>query len=154
MLAQVLDQQGKIGVAVVKAAIEVYSATGKSADSVRYEATGTTLKIFARGYIEAMETGRGPRQSSQDGNFKDSMLEYMKAKGIGADLTPKKREQLAKFLVLRINRDGDKLWQKGGGRDVYSSALDKFVDELMAAVSKDQLEAFQAKVSASLKGIE
>jgi len=154
MLAQVLDQQGKIGVAAIRAAINVYSATGKSADSIRYESTESNLKIFGRGYIEAMETGRGPRQSTEDGNFKDSMLEYMKAKGIGADLSEKKRQNLAKFLVLRINRDGDKLWQKGGGRDVYSSTLDKFVEQLMAAVTKDQLNTYQAMVSASLKGIE
>lgn len=154
MLAQVLKDQGEIGVAVIKAAIDVYSATGKSADSVRYESTGNTLQIFARGFIEAMETGRGPRQSNQDGGFQDSMLDYMKAKGIGADLTPKRRNQLARFLVLKINREGDNLWKKGGGRDVYSSTLDKFVEQLMAAVAKDQLTLYQEAVSKSLKGIE
>lgn len=154
MLAQVLKDQGEIGVAVIKAAINVYSATGKSADSVRYESTHNTLQIFARGFIEAMETGRGPRQSSQDGGFKDSMLEYMKAKGIGDELSEKKRQQLARFLVLKINREGDTLWNKGGGRDVYSSVLDKFVEQLTAAVAKDQLTIFQEAVSKSLKGIE
>lgn len=153
MLAEVLNKQGQIGVEVIKAALSAYSATGETVDSVRYESTSNTLKLFAREFIEAIETGRGPRQSNQDGGFKDRMLGYMKAKGIGTDLNEKKREQLAKFLVLKINREGDRLWKAGGGRDVYSSVLDKFVDQLMAEVSKDQLESFQDQVSASLKGI-
>lgn len=153
MLTETLDKEGQIGVEMIKQAISSKSATGKTVESVRYESDDKRLQIFARAFVETMETGRGPRKSSTDGGFKDEMLDYMKARGIGADLDAKKREQLAKFLVLKINREGDRLYKAGGGRDVYSGALAKFIDHLIAAVTKHQFAEMQAKVSDSLKGI-
>jgi len=153
MLTEVLDQQGKLGVEMIRSAVSKYSATNKTADSIRYESNDTKLQIFGRAFIEGMETGRGPRKSSTDGGFKDEMLEYMKARGIGSDLDAKKRANLAKFLVLKINREGDRLYKAGGGRDVYSSALSEFIEQLIAAVTKQQFKEMQEKVTASLKGI-
>lgn len=154
MLGELLKKQGEIGIQKVKSAIAPFSATRETEESIRFESTETTLKIFAREFIEAMETGRGPRQSSTDGGFKDKMLDYMQARGIGSELDQKSKERLAKFLVLKINRDGDKLWKKGGGRDVYSKAVEEFTEELMEVVAKHELESFSAQVSASLKGID
>jgi hypothetical protein len=154
MLADVLDDLGQMAVDKLKAAVSRYSATGKTADSIRYESDENTLKVFGREYIEAMETGRGPRKSSEDGGFEDSMLEYMQAKGIGADLDEKKRRQLARFLVLRINRDGDKLHKRGGGRDVYSSVLDQVEQQIINTVTQFQINAAMGAVKNSLKDIK
>lgn len=77
MLADVLDKEGKLGVEMVKQAVSKYSATNKTANSIRYESTETTLQIFGRAFIEGMETGRGPRKSSTDEGFKDEMLDYL-----------------------------------------------------------------------------
>lgn len=154
MLAQVLEQQGKKGVEIVKAAVSKYSASGDTVNSIEFQSTENSLQILAREFIQTLETGRGPRKSSESGGFKDKMLRYMQARGIGSDLDQKKKEALAKFLVLKINREGDKLYKAGGGRDVYTKALEGFVKDLEKEVSKVQTKKYTDEVLASLNGIK
>lgn len=136
----ILNTYGAKGVEVLKEAIAPLRATGKTADSVYFKVEGSeekdTLRIIGRGFFETLETGRGPRKSSQQGDFKSNMLEYMQARGIGVELSQKKREQLARFLTWKINKEGDKTFKKGG-RKIYSDQLDKFVQQLREAVLKD-----------------
>lgn len=147
----ILDQYGKLGVHAIKSDIEKVSATGKSAASVRYEVDSEStshlysLKIFGRKFIKAIETGRGPRKNSDYQEFDVSMLEYMQARGIGADLSEKKKKQLAKFLAYKINKEGDSTY-KSGGRNVYSKTLDKFVLELIEALKKDKLKEMKEDI--------
>lgn len=149
----ILNNYGILGVQMLKAKIEPLSATGKTADSISYEVTsqeGTDiLKIFGREYISTLETGRGPRKSNQQGEFLDNMLEYMQARGIGADLTDKKRRQLARFLTLKINREGDATYKKGG-RQVYSNDLEKYIEALKEALRKDFILSFRNNLKTSL----
>lgn len=152
MITKVLNDYGIIGVQLLVNAIRPLSATGKTEDSIGYQVKSTdnsdTLILFARQAFSTLETGRGPRKSSQDGGFKNEMLEYMKARGIGADLDDKKRENLARFLVLRINREGDETYKKGG-RQVYSNDLEKFVDELKEALRKDFVLSYRTAIKAA-----
>lgn len=154
MLTDVLKRYGQLGVDVLKKSVAPYSATKKTEQSIRFESTETTLKIFGRQFIETLETGRGPRKSSTQGDFLDNMLDYMKARGIGSGLNDKKRKQLAKFLVLKINKEGDKLYKSGGNRDVYSSTLEKFQDQLIQAVKKDQVKIMKEGIKESLKEVK
>lgn len=147
---EILDAYGKIGVEVLRQQVSTISATGKTANSIRYEVTEDRLQIFGRKFFETIETGRGPRKSSEYGGFNDSMYEYMVAKGIGADLPEKKRRQLAKFLAYRINRDGDKTYQHGG-RQVYSEALAKLVEELKKALIADFKKSFITLLKSQFK---
>jgi hypothetical protein len=140
-----LDKYGKIGVHALKEDIQKISATGKTADSIRYEVNFNKgiweLGILGRKYFSAIETGRGPRTSAEYGGFDESMLEYMNARGIGSDLPEKKRKQLAKFLTYKINKEGDKTY-KEGGRTIYSPTIDKLVQELKAALKEDLKQLF------------
>jgi hypothetical protein len=142
-VTQTLAEYGAAAITALKADLSRINATGETADSLRFEVKSDDdtdkLVIYAREFFSAIETGRGPRKSSQDGGFKDSMLEYMKARGIGSELDPKKREQLAKFLVWKINKEGDKTF-KQGGRIVYTPTINKLVDELKKELRKDYVE--------------
>lgn len=149
MTQDILNRYAIIGVELLKALVSRVSATNKTKDSIRAEVPPNRLLLFAREFFEALETGRGPRKSDEQGDFKDSMLEYMKAKGIGNDLDEKKREQLARFLTYRANKEGDALWKKGHGgkvRNVYSDELDKFVSELTDKIIEDKVNTFADKV--------
>lgn len=140
MLKDTLDNFGKLGVEAIKADVQKVSATGKTANSVRYEVTLTgdlyRLAYYARAFFSTLETGRGPRKSSEYGGFDKGMLEYMNARGIGTDLSPKKREQLAKLLAYKINKEGDETYKKGG-RVIYSPTITKLVAEIKRAVTQD-----------------
>jgi hypothetical protein len=145
MLINILIKYGQLGVEAIKQAVGKISATGETAHSVHFkvQAQGaiTTLTIYGRKFFKAIETGRGPRKTTKDSGFKDYMMKYMRAKGIGSGLSPKKFEQLAKFLVLKINKEGDKTF-KQGGRLVYTPVLEKLKKEVVKAVSKEQTKVY------------
>lgn len=136
----ILDRYGKIGVEALKQDVQPYSATNKTVESIRYELSGDAtydrIQYLARAFFSTLESGRGPRRSSEQGEFLEGMLEYMRARGIGAELDEKKRKQLARFLTLKINREGDETFKRGG-RIVYSPTLTKLADEIKTAVLKD-----------------
>lgn len=150
-----LNNYGILGVELLKASVRPFSATGKTERSLSYEVKtdGETdsLKIFAREFFSTLETGRGPRKSSSPGGFEDSMMEYMQARGIGADLSDKKRKQLARFLTWKINKEGDKTY-KQGGRQVYSNDLEKFINALHEALRKDFVLLFRNNLKSALRG--
>lgn len=139
-VVSVLTKAGLAGVAELKRVVTPYSATGETVNSIRFEIvqTGTkvSLRILGRKFFKALETGRGPRKSTQYQEYDLNILEYMKARGIGADLTEKKRKQLAKFIAYKINKEGDATFKKGG-RIVYSPVITKLIAELTQAVKKE-----------------
>lgn len=140
LIKNTLNNYGILGVEMLKASIAGLTATGKTQRSISYKVTSDedsdTLTIFAREAFSTIETGRGPRKSNTPGGFQDSMLEYMQARGIGADLSDKKRKQLARFLTWKINKEGDRTYKRGG-RQVYSNDLEKYIEALRKALVKD-----------------
>jgi len=138
--ATILNQQGPRAVEIVQRAVISVSATNKTRNSVGYQvisdSTSDTLILWARDFFSLLESGRGPRKSSVQGDFKENMEEWMVARNIGAGLSVKKRAQLARFLTLQINKYGDKTYQ-AGGRQVYSDALNKFVEELADLLTEE-----------------
>ena len=152
MIQDTLTGYGALGVQLLKDSVRKVSATGKTEQSIRFvvekTANGYSLTIYGRSYFSALETGRGPRRSNTYGMFDVSLDEYLQAKGVATKTSKKglKYYKLgnswvtAKGLAHKINTQGDRLWQKGKGepvRDVYSSTLSKFVDELTKQVVKD-----------------
>lgn len=140
MIEQILNTYGKLGVESIKADVSRYSATGQTAQSVKYvvlkQAETYTLRFLGRKFFKALETGRGPRKGTTYQEFDLNILEYMKIRGIGSDLPEKKRAQLARFIAYKINKEGDSVFKKGG-RQVYSDNLLKLVSELKKALAKD-----------------
>jgi hypothetical protein len=123
----------------IRTAVLKVSATGDTADSIKYfldfKKGVYILQYIGRAFFSALETGRGPRKSEEETGYRHDMLRYMQARGIGADLSPKKREQLARFLVLKINKEGDETYKKGG-RIVYTPVLEKIVKDLTEQVAE------------------
>lgn len=159
MTQDILKAYGPIGVDMLKMNLQKVSATGKTVDSVRSEVEIDRLKLLARGYLPAIETGRGPREAGTYGEFDKGLDEWMSVKGFESKTSKTGNKYFkigdswvsAKSLAYKINTVGDKLWRQGHGeivRDVYSLALAKFVEELSAAVVKDKAEQFQKQVMA------
>lgn len=146
----ILRAYGEKGVQLLKTSIAPIRATGKTEQSIRFESDANHLRILARGFFTTIETGRGPRKSAAKGDFLENMLDYMRARSIGADLTEKKRRQLARFLTLKINREGDKTYKKGG-REIYSEKLDTLVKELSKELTKDFVKVVKADVVSVFK---
>lgn len=150
----ILNNFGKLGVQALKNDVSKVSATGKTKESIHYKVDKETdrLTFFAREFFKSLETGRGPRKSSDYQEYDISMLEYMKARGIGSDLPDKKRKQLAKFLAYKINKEGDEVFKKGG-RIVYSETLSRLVEDIFAAVRKDMRIQVLTQIKESFNGL-
>lgn len=149
-IVRTLTDFGKLGVMALRHDVEKVSATHKTRDSIRFEISiesngDITMRILARKFFKALETGRGPRRSSTYQEFDLNLLEYMNARGIGADLPDKKRKQLAKFIAWKINKEGDSVFKKGG-RKVYSDTLIKLAREIKSAIVSDFKQLFIREV--------
>jgi len=162
MTQDILEKYAPIGVEVLKMNVSKVGATGKTSESIHSVVTPDRLLLVGRGYFAALETGRGPRTSSEYGEFDKNMEEWLEVKGFQSKTSKsgikyfKLGDQWfsAKSLAWKINKEGSKLWKQGHGaivRDVYSAALAKFVEELTQAIKKDQTETLLSKVRESLQ---
>lgn len=144
-----LTEYGKLGVLALRTDVNAVSATGKTADSIRFEISvennGTiTLSFLGRAYFKALETGRGPRKSNEYQQYDVSLEEWLESRGLPSKTSKKgiKYFQLgqhwfsAKSLAWKINKEGDSLHKKGG-RIVYSPTLAKLAEEIKRAIVSD-----------------
>lgn len=146
---EILTHKGEVGVQALKQDVSKISASHQTEESIHFivvsEPFIDTLTIWGRKYFSTIETGRGPRKSDTEGNFKSNMLQYMKERGIGQDLTEKQQQNLARFLVLKINREGDKTFKKGG-RVVYTPTLNKLVIEIKKETATSITKAYSKTI--------
>lgn len=125
------------------------NATGKTSSSIRYtiteEGSKTILEVSGRPFVFTVETGRGPRRSSQSHGVVNHIREWMDAKGVGSGLSEAKKDSLARFLTWRINKEGTRLYKKGGrvdiiGEVVNTSLYDKITKELLETFTKAYMD--------------
>lgn len=133
-MVQVLTVMGSIGEQTLKEALDKVSATHQTVNSVSSEVTETdytvSLKLFARKYVGLLQTGRKPTTKNPSPEMIELLTEYAKARGMS------KPESAAWAIAKTINKQGDKIF-RSGGRDVYSTELDKFVEEVTQSVMKE-----------------
>ena len=135
-LSEILEKQLSGTVEAIKRNMDAsdFNATNKTKDSLGFEVTADDASIvgtiFGNASLEWAETGRPPRTNSVDSGLSEKILVWMKARGIGSDLSEKGQKGLARFITLRINALGTKLFQQGRTRDVYSSILEQLKPEI------------------------
>lgn len=150
MTQEILERYAPIGEQVLKDAVSKVSSSGRTASSIHAEVEKDRLIIYGRAGFAALETGRGPRKSSEYGEFDKHLEEWMQDQGFQSKTSKSGTRYFklgdqwfsAKSLAWKINKEGDKKWKQGHGeivRDVYSKALAKFVDQLSNAIIKDKL---------------
>lgn len=132
-ITQVLEVYGSIGAQLLKDAIDQVSATHRTVESIRYEVLSTdtsdTLQFIGRKYIQALETGIRPTDKGPSSEMIELLTEYARARGME---DPK---SAAWAMAKTIQKQGDRTFRIGG-RDVYSSELNKFVEDLKKEVTK------------------
>lgn len=144
-----LTEYGKLGVLALRTDVQKVSVTGKTADSIRFEVSVETggaviLRILGRKFFKALETGRGPRKSSEYGQFDLSLQEYLESRGLPSKVSKNGVKYFklgehwfsAKSLAWKINKEGDSVHKKGG-RIVYSDTLTKLAQEIKRAIVSD-----------------
>jgi len=147
-VTSILNTYGILGVETLKNAIASIDATGKTANSIRYETESTDKKdrllLIGRAYFELIEKGIRPSGKNPSPDMINFMTEYAKARGMD------KPESAAWAISKTILKEGDKT-HKQGGRIVYSDELSKFVDELTKVLADDFRKGFVTQVTGAFK---
>src|SRR5688572_11399108 len=142
-ITETLKTYGVIGVEVLRQAILQVEATGKTAQSIRYEVTSTDdqdrLMLIGRAFFELIEKGRKPTSKNPSPDMIEFLTDYARARG------KSKPESAAWGIAKKINKEGDKTY-RAGGRLVYSPELIKFVDELKTVITKQVSKGFITQV--------
>lgn len=162
MLTELLNNYGKLGVEALKQDVQKVSATGQTAESLRYEVTKKdtvqSLTFYARAFFKALETGRGPRKSSEYQEYDKRLEEYLTTRGIESKVSKSgikyfklgKSWMSAKGLAYKINKEGDSVYKKGG-RVVYTPTIQRLIEEITAAVKKDTIGMFIAEIRSAAR---
>jgi hypothetical protein len=145
-LDQLLNDYGRKAVDLIKSRVPVVS--GKTRDSVYYEVIKEedkiSLRVKGRPFFPGVETGRGPAKNSAYQEFDKRLEEWLDGKGFQSKVGKtgikyyllKDKWMTAKGLSIAINKKGD--YKHNNGRvDVYSSALESLVQELIKEIPKN-----------------
>jgi len=148
-LTDILNQYGVIGVEVLKQAVATVEATGKTAQSIRYEveSSGTKdrLMLIGRAYFELIEKGRRPTTKGPSPEMIEFLTDYARARGMD------KPKSAAWAIAKTINKEGDRTY-RAGGRLVYSPELTKFVEDLTDVLAKEFSKGFLTSVKLAFNG--
>ena len=157
-LIDILNNAGVNGVNLLKESVRPFNATGETERSIRYEVTENGneyhLTFYGRRFFKALETGRGPRESSDYSKFDLSLDKWLEAKNFQkkTSRTGKVYYKIgeswmtAKSLAYRINKEGDKT-HRIGGREVYSKQLDDFVSKMIDSLKTQALNKILLSVN-------
>jgi len=147
-IADTLEAYGPIGVQVLQDAISGLDASGKTAQSIRYEVVSTertdTLYLIGRQYFSLLEKGIRPSGKNPPPEMIAQLTEYAKARGMSDP------ESAAWGIAKKILKEGDKTFNQGG-RIVYSDDLDKFVQELKSYAAQVFAKGYLTEVTGAFK---
>lgn len=121
----------------------VLNASGKLADSIRYEADNNGLKVFALDYFYYVEKGRkgGKRPPMK------VIEQWITDKGILIE--EKKKKSLAFLIARKIGQEGTSIYQQGG-----TQLLENIVtDELKGQIQSELILTFKEKIMAQMKSL-
>lgn len=129
-IAQNIIEQGK-------------NATGKTIASMYVEVDGEHYRLIGRPYFAALQTGRQPTPPGTPPSvptLQQAILEWVEAKGLA---NGNEAVSLSWAISKSIHQKGTKLWQRGGGDDVYSSAIDETLLSLRQLLEKNLIEEIE-----------
>lgn len=145
----ILKAYGPIGVDVLKNSIQQIEASGKTAQSLRFETEGNEtmdrLMLIGRAYFELIEKGIRPSGKNPSPDMIKFLTDYAKARGMD------KPESAAWGIAKTILKEGDQTY-RSGGRLVYSPDLIKFVEQLKETIKKEFVNGYLTQVKGAFKG--
>jgi hypothetical protein len=120
--------------------------TGKTADSINFEVTETkdktTFTVFASKTLSILQTGRGPtRNSGGTGQVRKSILQWIKNRGIKADIPD---ESLAFLIARKIHREGFKGTPGLISSVINDNLIDTITDGVADIIYANELENIKA----------
>lgn len=131
----------------------------EAANSLRVQASDSSLEIFGSQYIGISEDGRGPTKNPGDGALRRAIIRYINRYNIKMYLNKKKGLDFsiksgAYFWSQSIHKGGTPLNKRGGGSGVISDVIttqrvntlsSTFATKYLNNVTSEILKAFKEK---------
>lgn len=124
------------------------------ADSLVYEITPNTFKIYGGKWVFTYEFGRGPTVNGGDGAVRRNALEYIKEEGIVSKYLTKDgksidQSTLAFFISRKIHQEGTTLYRNKTRSGVISGVInDEEIDKLLQSVFFDFIKTITSTLLA------
>lgn len=110
-------------------------ATGRTARSLRWAASGGKGELRGAAWFGTLEKGRGPwRGGRENPQFLKNLTDWIRARGMQFR-TEQELIRFAKYLKWKINKSGSRLYRLGGRKDIYTPAFNLFADRLRQRVA-------------------
>lgn len=126
------------------------SASGRLANSLRYEITDSQLIIYAEDYIYFSIYGRAPTTKAGSGTVKDKIKQWIKDKGIQSDIS---ENQLAYLISRKIHREGNSIYLFSGKKNtglldnvITTEMVKEFNDKFTKQIEADISEEFKKDI--------
>ena len=123
------------------------SASGRLANSLRYEITDSQLIIWGEDYIYFSIYGRSPTKNAGSGTVKDKIKQWIKDKGITSDISD---NQLAYLISRKIHREGNSIYLFSGKKNtglldnvITQQMVKEFNDKFTKQIEADIAEEFK-----------
>lgn len=130
--------------------------TGKTADSVTPRVYDKGFEISANASLVTLIDGRKPTSSTTAGNptLKEIILQWIKDKPLA--IPEGFTEETLAFVIARsIHNKGTRLYQLGGGNNLFKTVItDARIDLLVAQLAENKAIEVSSEVVKQFKGIE
>lgn len=154
-ITDTLKAYGPIGVEVLRNAISQIEATGRTAQSIRYEVTSTDnmdqLMLIGRAFFELIEKGIAPSGKNPSPAMIEFLTEYARARGMSNPESAAWGIAISQMKGVKGKHKGGDETYRAGGRLVYSPELIKFVEELKTVITKQVSKGFLTEVVGAFK---
>jgi len=124
------------------------NASGKLADSIRYEVDESGLRIYGASYIYYLEYGRGPTKNDGPGTLRQRIRGWIDDKGINPDGISK--DSLAFVITRKIHREGTEIYKQGGStllRDIFNEQM---ITDLKSEIALSFQDAIVTQIRSEL----
>lgn len=121
------------------------TASGKTKESLRYEAENGNLTIYGRQYFQGVEIGRGAGKIPY--KFQDILYDWAEAKGILSNFgDTEKQQRSALYMVGQfIKEHGTELWRGTPRTDIYTDLINDELPKLEEELASKLVKIFVNK---------
>ncbi len=103
-------------------------ASGRTRDSLKVEQTESGGILWGRRAFGTLESGRRPGKVPK--GFYNIILQWVEDKGIQVE----KPKSFAYLVARKIANEGTELYRSGQKKDIYSTEVDKTIQEISSCV--------------------
>lgn len=132
------------------------NTTGELYESIRFEATEDSLKVYAKPYIYYLVHGRGPTRKSEGNKLLPIIRKWIDDKGIlprnKADGKPlnkdanKAKDSLAYMITRKIHAEGTLIYKQGGSDLLSAIITDSFIANVKEQLIFNTVDAIKSEI--------